>query len=81
VGAGDQGGFQVVLDENADEGHILIKDIAPFTQVTAALALLATQGWLEVNPDEAMEPYVFADGGLGVKTWLFRPANDVERAC
>lgn len=72
--------YVIELDHESGEGCILIRDSAPYELVEGALAELATRGWHEVDPEEAMEPHEFADGGLGVKVYLYQEHQDQEVA-
>jgi hypothetical protein len=62
----------VELNTETGEGHILIPDQAEYPLVQAILDSLAKQGWLEVDPDDAVEPHEFEDGSVGVKSYLYK---------
>lgn len=71
---------EVELNEETGEGYILIRDEMTYAQVRATLTGLAERGWNEVDPDEAVEPHEFADGGLGVKSYLYQDQEGQEVA-
>jgi hypothetical protein len=69
--------YEIELDHETGEGYILIRDEAAYAGVLSALQELVEQGWVEVDPDE-VELYEFADGGVGVKSWLYKEENEQE---
>jgi hypothetical protein len=71
-------GVIVVLDPVSDEGALLIRDDASYELVQQTLARLAAVGWHEVDPDDAVVPYEFPGGALGVKTYLYKVQDAQE---